>query len=198
MTLHRCLLLRCLSLCLFASLSFGFVSGVRADSPARQASEFASGDGNILYLAAAVGLPLLTDGANGKNETLRAADSLGTSVLLSEGLKILVREKRPDSDSHDSFPSGHATAAFAVATAESAFHPRQASLWFLGATLISASRIRLHRHYVQDVVAGAALGYGVTRLELSSPRGLLLSPFIDERSGSHSGGVVGLQMSRGL
>ena len=142
---------------------------VQADSPARKASQFASGDGNILYLALGVGLPLATDGRDGKGRSLRVLDSLGTSVLLSEGLKALVREKRPDSDAHDSFPSGHATAAFAVAAAESAFHPRQAPLWYLGAALIAASRVRLRRHTVGDVAAGAALGFGVTRLELSTP-----------------------------
>ncbi len=168
----------------------------RADSPARKASNFASGAGNILYLAAGVGLPLLSDGKDGRNHALRAADSLGTSVLLTEGLKALVREKRPDSNAHDSFPSGHATAAFAVATAESSFHPKQAPLWFLGATLISYSRVRLHRHTVGDVVAGAAIGYGVTRLELSAPRGLILSPFITRDARGKN--EMGLTFTHGL
>ncbi len=167
-----------------------------ADSPARKASNFASGAGNILYLAAGIGLPLLSDGRDGRNHALRAADSLGTSVLLTEGLKALVREKRPDSNAHDSFPSGHATAAFAIATAASSFHPHQAPLWFLGATLISYSRVRLHRHTVGDVVAGAAIGYGVTRLELSAPRGLILSPFITQDSRGKS--AMGLTFTHGL
>ncbi len=162
-----------------------------ADSPARQAANFASDSGNILFLAAGVGLPLLSDGHDGRNHALRAADALGTSVLLAEGLKSLVREKRPDSNAHDSFPSGHATAAFAVATVEGSLHPRQAPYWYLGAALISASRVRLHRHTPGDVVAGAALGIGISRLELSQPRGLILSPFITPDG-------MGVQMTRGL
>ena len=165
----------------------------RADSPVRAASNFASGTGNIIFLAAGVGLPLLSDGHDGKNHALRALDALGTSVLLSEGLKNLVREKRPDSDAHDSFPSGHATAAFSVATIEAGLHPHQAPLWYLGATLISYSRVRLHRHTVADVAAGAALGFGTARLEMSQPHGLLLSPFI-----TPDGRGMGFQMSRGL
>ena len=161
-----------------------------ADSPARQASNFASGSGNIIYLAAAVGLPLLSDGKHGTTHALRAADAIGTSVLLAEGLKNLVREKRPDAGSHDSFPSGHATAAFAAATVESDLHPQEAPLWFTGATLISLSRVRLHRHYDRDVIAGALLGYGTARLELSAPRGLLLSPIIQPESRS-----LGLQVT---
>jgi len=161
-----------------------------ADSPARQASNFASGSGNIIYLAAAVGLPLLSDGKHGTNHALRAADAIGTATLLSEGFKNLFHEKRPDSNAHDSFPSGHATAAFAAATVESDLHPKQAALWFTGATLISYSRIRLHRHYTQDVIAGALLGYGTARLELSAPRGLILSPLIQPDSRG-----FGLQMT---
>ena len=74
---------------------------------------------------------------------------------------------------------------------EGSLHPKQAPLWYLGAAAISYSRVRLHRHTVGDVVAGAALGFGVSKLELSQPRGLILSPFITP-------GGLGLQMTHGL
>ena len=163
------------------------------DSPDRQAAKFASGSGNIIYLAAGLGLPLLSDGANGTRHSLRVADSLLVSLALTESLKNLVHEKRPDSNDHDSFPSGHATAAFAVATMESGLHPHQAPYWYLGATLISASRVRLRRHTIGDVLAGAAIGAGTARIELSQSHGLLLSPFI-----TPDGHGMGFQMSRGL
>lgn len=166
-------------------------STARADSPDRKASAFASGSGNILYLAVGVGLPLLTDGRDGKNHSLRALDAVGTSVLLAEGIKALTREKRPDANTHDSFPSGHVTAAFAVAAVESEFHPKQALLWYAGAGLISYSRLRLNRHYPQDVIAGALLGYGTARLELKQPRGLVLSPFITPTRGGAMLGMGG-------
>jgi membrane-associated phospholipid phosphatase len=151
-----------------------------ADSPARSAANFASGTGNILYLAAGTLLPLSTDGQYGKNHTLRVVDSAGTATAICEGLKFLTKEKRPDSNELDSFPSGHATAAFAVATAQSTLHPRQAWLWYTGATLISWSRLRLNRHHPQDVAAGALLGWGVTKWEMSEPHGLVLQPWIHE------------------
>ena len=168
-----------------------FSSPTRADGADQDAAKFLSGAGNIVYLAAGTGLPLVTDGRSGKVHTLRSLDALGTSVLLSQGLKALIREKRPDSNEHDSFPSGHATAAFAVATMQSQFHPGQALLWYTGASLISASRLTLHRHTLGDVLAGAALGYGTARLELSLPRGLVLAPFIP-RSQRGAGVAVGL------
>ena len=162
-----------------------------ADDSSHKAWNFASQTGNIIYLAAGVGLPLLEDGSSGRNHALRAADAVGTSVLLSEGLKHIFREKRPDSSERNSFPSGHATAAFAIATVQSQFHPRQAPLWYLGAALIAESRVRLHRHYDRDIIAGAVLGYGTARMELAQPRGLILSPWIESHRGSR-----GLQFSR--
>ena len=163
----------------------------QADTPDHKAALFASGDGNILYLAVGIGLPLLSDGRYGTRHALRVADALGTSVLLSEAIKLLVKEKRPDSNAHDSFPSGHATAAFAVATMESDLHPKQAAYWYLGAALIAYSRVRLHRHTVGDVVAGAALGAGTAQVEVNQPRGLILSPFIMR-------GGLGMMMTKGL
>lgn len=65
-----------------------------------------------------------------------------------------------------SFPSGHATAAFAIAssvTLESGRHWHD-SQWVVGplmygvATLTGVSRIYNNEHWASDVIAGAALG----------------------------------------
>lgn len=161
-------------------------------------ARFASGSGNVLYLAAGTLLPLLQDGKDGKEHALRTADALLTSTLITEGLKRIVREKRPDGSARTSFPSGHATAAFAVATMQSHYHPKQALLWYGGAALISESRVQLNRHYLHDVVAGAAVGYFTSRFELSRPRGLILAPLIrpSEVGRDAGGGGFGLQLSK--
>lgn len=162
---------------------FALVSNVaRASGTDHDVWRFFSGTGNIIYLAAGIGLPLVEDGKTGTSHAARGLDAAIVSTLFSEGLKGLVQEQRPDKSNHESFPSGHATAAFAVATVESAYHPKQAPYWFAGAALISASRVGLHEHYVHDVLFGAALGYGVARWELSSRHGLLLFPFITPNS----------------
>lgn len=145
--------------------------------PGRAAADFASTHGNIAYLALGVGLPLLRDGGYGQSHTIRAFDSVATTSLLAECLKLLTHEERPDGKDHLSFPSGHTTAAFAVASAESAFHPREAPLWIAGAALIGSSRISLRRHHLKDVLAGALIGWLGTRAELSSSRGYLAAPF---------------------
>jgi PAP2 superfamily len=177
-------------------LMAAFAPVAHADSPdelgrgkATGEAKLASGAGNIIYLAAGTILPLLEDGKEGTQHSMRTADSLLTSTLLAEALKRITREKRPDSSDRTSFPSGHATAAFAVATMESHYHPNQALLWYGGAMLIGASRVQLNRHRWHDVAAGAAIGYFTSRFELSRPRGLLLAPFIHSRE---EGGGMGI------
>ena len=141
-------------------------------------AEFASNGGNILYLASAIALPYLSHEKDGESQGIRSVDALGTSLIFTEILKDATHEKRPDSNAHDSFPSGHTDAAFAVATVESRFYPKQAPYWFLGATAIGASRLQLDRHHLQDVLVGAALGYGTAEWELSQRHGQVLGPFI--------------------
>ncbi|MDH7601534.1 MAG: phosphatase PAP2 family protein, partial [Armatimonadota bacterium] len=79
--------------------------------------------------------------------------------LATELLKLTVREKRPNSDSRTSFPSGHTAAAFAMATVIADYHPRFAIPAYLSAVTIAWSREEVGAHYWQDLVAGAALGY---------------------------------------
>lgn len=141
-------------------------------------AKFASGSGTTLFLAAGTLLPLITDGKAGAQHTIRIVDALTVSTLLTSGLKVITHQRRPDGSDYRSFPSGHASAAFTVATMQAQFHPRQALLWYTGATIIAASRVKLHSHYTRDVVAGALLGYFSARLELKQSRGLILRPFI--------------------
>ena len=157
-------------------------------------AKFASGTGNILFLSAGTLLPLIEDGKEGGQHSLRTADALIVSTLFSEGLKRITNEKRPDGSNRQSFPSGHATAAFAVATMQAHYHPKQAILWYAGATAIAASRVKLRRHYTHDVIAGAVLGFFTSRWELSQNRGLLLRPFI--RPEEPRNNVTGVSFSK--
>jgi membrane-associated phospholipid phosphatase len=62
---------------------------------------------------------------------------------------------RPD---YASFPSGHATTAFAAATAIGLVCPRLRALMWVYALVIGVSRIVVVAHFPSDVVAGALLG----------------------------------------
>ncbi|HET7128766.1 MAG TPA: phosphatase PAP2 family protein [Gaiellaceae bacterium] len=57
-----------------------------------------------------------------------------------------------------SFPSDHASAAFAIAVSVVLFDPLVGVLFVLLATLIAAGRVIVGEHYPGDVVAGAAIG----------------------------------------
>ena len=88
----------------------------------------------------------------------------------SSAIKEAVERPRPPEDdparldavvrlpeSH-SFPSGHATTAFAAATAFAVLVPRFRVPALAIAVLVALSRVYLGVHFVFDVIAGAALG----------------------------------------
>jgi len=57
-----------------------------------------------------------------------------------------------------SFPSGHATDAFAAATAIGALWPKARPLMWTYALLIAVSRVMVTAHFPSDVLAGAIAG----------------------------------------
>ena len=57
-----------------------------------------------------------------------------------------------------SFPSGHATTAFALATVFTLLWPRYTTAYFLIAVAIGASRVLSNAHWASDVLAGAVVG----------------------------------------
>jgi membrane-associated phospholipid phosphatase len=94
-------------------------------------------------------------------------------VLTGEVLKDMVGRGRPfvggqanafnfshfaGTEAYASFPSGHATAAFALAFAVAAVWPHLRVVMLTYAVMIGASRLVLLAHHPSDVVAGALLG----------------------------------------
>ncbi|PWU17523.1 MAG: phosphatase PAP2 family protein [Candidatus Rokuibacteriota bacterium] len=89
------------------------------------------------------------------------------AYVLSSGLKELVRRPRPD-PAHRlreaagfSFPSGHATIAFACCVVLSFAVPRLWPVFAILACAIAFSRLYLGVHYPLDALGGAALGVAV-------------------------------------
>jgi len=62
-----------------------------------------------------------------------------------------------------SFPSGHATAAFAAAATLAFFDKKRKYVYYFIAGLIGLSRIYLGCHYFLDVVCGGFFGYLISR-----------------------------------
>lgn len=133
--------------------------------------------GTVALLTGAFIMPLVTD--QGPDAALRNADAMVTAAAVSIGLKQLIDSPRPDGTDDDSFPSSHASVAFAAATMVADEYPEQAPYWYGAATLVAYSRVRLKRHRVRDVLAGAVIGFGIAKLEQELPRGILIAPLLD-------------------
>ncbi len=67
----------------------------------------------------------------------------------------------PAKYAYASFPSGHATTAFATAVLLTLWYPRWAGVWLGLAALVGLSRVLLGSHFPSDVLAGALLGSAV-------------------------------------
>src|SRR5262249_59880420 len=77
----------------------------------------------------------------------------------AEPLKFATQRERPDMSNHQSFPSGHAAITFATATViERHLGWRKSLLGYTIASYVAASRLHDNRHYLSDVVFGAAVG----------------------------------------
>jgi hypothetical protein len=89
------------------------------------------------------------------------------AVLMSEGLieavKFATQRERPDGTAR-SFPSGHASDTFAVATAlERHLGWKGAVPAYLLASYVAISRLPANRHWLSDVVFGSSVGIIVGR-----------------------------------
>jgi len=81
------------------------------------------------------------------------------SEMLVQPLKFATHRTRPDNSDHQSFPSGHAAVTFATATViERHLGWRKSLLGYTIASYVAASRLHDNRHYLSDVVFGAAVG----------------------------------------
>lgn len=74
------------------------------------------------------------------------------------GHAVFIRARiRPPLSIH-SFPSSHASSAFALATALAVWHPIFGAVGYVFALLIALGRISVGVHYLTDILVGAAIG----------------------------------------
>jgi membrane-associated phospholipid phosphatase len=118
----------------------------------------------------------VTDDSFANTEAYTMLEAAGFSTVTAEALKYAAGRERPDQTTDrnawrsggSSFPSLHATAAFAVGTvfAESGNDEYRWLRWLLGYGMATGTTyLRLHdnQHWLSDTVAGAALGIATGR-----------------------------------
>ena len=110
---------------------------------------------------------------------LLSAEALVDSLIVESALKGITQRARPSAgrerseffDGGNSFPSGHSTQAWAVATViANEYKDRRAVqvAAYGAATAVSVARFTGQKHYLSDVVAGSALGYMIGRYVYST------------------------------
>lgn len=129
-------------------------------------------DDYLQYAPAAVMVGMKACGYKSRSSWGRmlVSDAFSAAIMAGavNGIKYSVGRLRPDGSRHNSFPSGHTATAFMTA---SMLHKEYGwrSPWFsIGGYTVAAvtgvSRICNNRHWLSDVVAGAAIGIGSVEL----------------------------------
>jgi len=123
----------------------------------------------------------LTKSEGIKNVALLAPEAYVVNGILVLGIKEVVGRSRPVSvrnydsahfrpfSGQASFPSGHTSTAFAVATVVSGQcqSPWVSAVGYGLASAVGAGRVIQNQHWTSDVLAGAILGYGSGKLVLN-------------------------------
>jgi len=87
-----------------------------------------------------------------------------------QAIKFTVRRERPDGSNDVSFPSGHTAGGFSAAAVLGQHYGWKASIpAYIGAIYIAAARVDGNKHYLSDVVFGAAMGLAGTRTVVLKP-----------------------------
>jgi membrane-associated phospholipid phosphatase len=127
------------------------------------------------------------------NTAILAAEAYADTVVVNLAIKAVTRRQRPADVAQNgsftgtffnggksplkgsSFPSGHATAVWSVATVVAERYRHRGKPWipilcYTLATAISGSRITEEAHFPSDVWLGAALGFTISKYQTLRPR----------------------------
>lgn len=129
-------------------------------------------DDYLQYAPAAVMVGMKACGYKSRSSWGRmlVSDAFSAAIMAGavNGIKYSVGRLRPDGSRYNSFPSGHTATAFITATM---LHKEYGwrSPWFsiggyTAAAVTGVSRICNNRHWLSDVVTGAAIGIGSVEL----------------------------------
>ncbi len=140
---------------------------VSSDRPLKRTSKIGDVLGhsvpNIAYALIMGSNYLLSKDQQSLDRTILMTKATLYSGVMTDILKRMVNEQRPNGGKL-SFPSGHATTAFAFASVVGMQHSLPWGITsYAMASFVGLSRMNDNAHYLHDVIAGAAIGtmYGV-------------------------------------
>jgi membrane-associated phospholipid phosphatase len=134
----------------------------------------------VVVPAVAYSMTFVNDDDDGRIQFYK---SFATTLATTYALKLTIDKKRPNGGSM-SFPSGHSSAAFSGA---SFIQKRYGWLYgapaYLAASFVGYSRVEADQHYIEDVLAGAAIGILSTYIFTDSyQEKVAVVPFFGERT----------------
>lgn len=98
------------------------------------------------------------------NTGLYLIEAFLTTQFITFVTKESVHRTRPDKSNNLSFPSGHTSGIFTLASVLDVRYGYKAGIpSYLLASFVGLSRVKLYKHYPTDVIAGAALGIIIGR-----------------------------------
>lgn len=143
----------------------------------RLASFFAQiGASHVIWLMLGAGYAIAAFGSSIYGAPFQLMQTLTFMLfvawIITFGLEHLFHRRRPFEQSTNqplidmllktpSFPSGHATISFAIASYMLLTHPPLFPLFLIAAIYVSLSRVAVGVHYLTDVIVGAIIGSAV-------------------------------------
>lgn len=102
---------------------------------------------------------------DGQKGTYQFSKALAGTIALSYGLKLAINKERPSGEDNNSFPSAHTSVAFASAAfVQKRYGWEYGIPAYLLAGYVGYTRIEANKHDGVDVLAGAAIGVGMSYL----------------------------------
>ncbi|KAA0990534.1 phosphatase PAP2 family protein [Dyadobacter aurulentus] len=129
-------------------------------------------DDFLPYAPGVVSLTLASAGVKGKHSLgdqviLALLSNIGAQVV-TQGIKRISKYPRPNGEDNHSFPSGHTTTAFANAEILHQEYGERSVFYSIGgygtASAVGAMRILNNKHWLADVLMGAGIGIGATKV----------------------------------
>jgi membrane-associated phospholipid phosphatase len=117
---------------------------------------------------AGLSIGIFSAGRISRGDTFRSASyDLSQAIIITQvytqALKLATQRERPDASNNLSFPSGHASNAFAMASVIARHYKKLAIPAYAFGTFVAVSRLAANKHYFSDIVAGSGLGVSVGR-----------------------------------